>query len=159
MFRTARSAAAALGFALAAGCNGGDLPGYYFDVRLDGTDDACTGDPADYAESFEYRVELDSNDATLAIGDDVFATGTLEGCLLTYTSLVWTSSRDSAEITWQIFGSARIDLGGGDGCVEQSGSDWDGTEQFVVLSSNAEDVSAGCTYDLALEGTFSREVE
>lgn len=140
-----------------AACSGEDLPGTYFDIRLDGAENGCTAG-TDYADTLEYRVALDVNDATLAIGPDVFATGSLEGCQLTYTSLVWTSSRDSAEITWQIFGEARIDLDGGEGCVEAD-SDWAGTETFVVLSSNAEDVAAGCTYELAVDGTFSRTVE
>jgi hypothetical protein len=156
--RTVRSTAVLALSGLCA-CGGAELPGHYFDVRLEGAENGCTDEaPGSYGEEFEYRLELDVNDATLAIGDDIFATGSLEGCQLNYTSLVWTSYRDNKEITWQIVGQARIDLGGGEGCVVGT-SDWDGIEQFVVLSSNADDVSAGCTYDLTAGGTWSREVE
>jgi hypothetical protein len=143
---------------LCVACAGEELPGNYFEVRLEGVENDCTGDAADYADTIEYRLTTDVNDATLAIEDDVFGTGTLEGCQLTYTSLVWTSYRDNQEVTWQILGDARIDLGGGDGCVE-AGSDWEGTETFVILSSNADDVAAGCTYTVGVSGTFSRIVE
>jgi hypothetical protein len=116
------------------------------------------GDAADYADNLEYRVSLDINDATLSIGPDVFGTGTLDACGLTYSSLVWTSYRDNQEITWQILGDARIDFDGGDGCAD-AGTDWVGTETFVVLTSNADDVSAGCTYTVDVTGSFSRTVE
>ncbi len=160
MLRAVHSWSFATCCALLAGCGDGELPGHYFDVRLEGTENGCTGDdPGGYGEEFEYRLALDVNDATLSIGEDVFATGTLEGCQLTYTSLVWTSYRNNSAVTWQISGTARIDLGGGEGCVTGTG-DWDGTETFVVLeSAEGSGVAAGCTYDLRVAGTWSREVE
>ncbi len=147
---------------LAGGCGSGELPGHYFDVSLSGAENRCTGDGTGYTETYEYRLELAGNDLVLAIGDAVFATGSLQGCTATYSSLVWSDYREDAdgkdrEITWQIDGSARVDVSGGSGCVEGA-TDWSGTETFTVLNSEHPDVSAGCTYTLDVSGAWVRDV-
>ena len=141
---------------LLAGCGAAELDGQYFDVTANGVENLCTGGGAGYSESFEYRIIIAGNDLQVAIADDIFATGTVEGCSLSYTSLVWSDYRDDKEIEWQIVGSARANLGGGAGCVE--GGDWEGTEQFIIITSAHEEVQPGCTYDLAMTGKFLREV-
>ncbi len=55
-------------------------------------------------------------------------------------------------------GTARVDAEGGTGCVEDGASDWSGTETFIVTSSEHPDVSAGCTYTLAVDGKFVEKV-
>ena len=139
------------------GCGGGELPGQYFDVTANGEENLCTGSGTGYTDKFEYRVVIEGNDLQLAIGEDIFATGTIEGCLLSYTSLVWSDYRDDKEIQWQIVGSARANLGGGAGCVD--GTDWEGSEQFVIVTSEHDEVQPGCTYTLGMTGKFLREVE
>jgi hypothetical protein len=155
---TASRGAWSLGVALAIGCGQGDLPGNYFDVALTGSENLCTGGGADYAEKLTYRVEWAGNDVTLAVDDDVWATGISEGCRVDYTSVAWASYRDNYEIQWQINGTARVDAEGGTGCVEDGASDWSGTETFIVTSSEHPDVSAGCTYTLAVDGKFVEKV-
>lgn len=139
-----------------AACGPGTLPGHYFDVTVSGAQNSCTADPADYNEGYEYRLELAGNDLALAIGDAVFATGTVEGCALSYTSLVWSDYRDDKQIRWQIAGEARVDVSGGDGCVN-GGTDWEGTETFVVVDSEHPDVAAGCTYVLDVTGQWLKD--
>jgi hypothetical protein len=142
---------------VAAGCKQGDLPGQYFAMTLTPTENLCTGNGTGQPETYEYRVELDGNDATLSIDEDVWATGTVNGCNVTYTSLAWSDIRDGYEIKWEIQGDATVNFGGGGGCVEQH--DWEGEETFLITESAHPDVAAGCTYTLSAVGKFEREVE
>lgn len=156
---TASRGACALLVAAAVGCGQEDLPGNYFDVTLQGSENLCTGGGADHQEKLTYRVEWAGNDITLAIDDDVWATGTAEGCRLDYTSVAWASYRDDHEIQWQITGTARVDAEGGSGCVEGGASDWSGTETFIVTNSEHPDVAPGCTYTLEVEGAFVEKIQ
>lgn len=140
-----------------AACTGGDLPGHYWDLIVEGTDNQCTGGGANYSDRYEFRALIEGNDLTLAIGDDIFATGIVDGCTFTYSSLVWSAYRDDFEIQWQILGEARVNVGGGGGCVERT--DWEGVETFVVSTSEHPDVSAGCTYETQVTGSYLREVQ
>lgn len=142
---------------VAAGCSQEELPGEYFDVTAQGIENLCTGSGPAYNEKFEYRLVFEGNDLTIAMGEDVFATGLVEGCHVSYASLVWSSYRDDLEIEWQIVGSADIDVGGGGGCVTDS--DWAGTEEYVIITSEHPDVSPGCTFTLDLTGKWLRSVE
>lgn len=148
--------AAAMVFLLG-GCGSEELPGHYWNLVVKGSDNQCTGGGANFNQEYQYRVLFAGNDITVAIEDDIFATGTVDGCLLNYSSLVWSSFRDNHEIQWQIVGSAYVNAGGGGGCVEST--DWQGTETFVITTSEHPDVSAGCTYDTELTGAFVKEVE
>lgn len=139
------------------GCGEEELAGDYWNVELSGAENSCTGGGADYSESYEYRVLFEGNDITLAIGPDIWATGTAEGCTLSYNSLVWSDFREDYEIEWEILGTSQVNVGGGGGCVD--GSDWAGTETFVVTTSAHPDVQPGCTYTLDVTGTFVKTVE
>jgi hypothetical protein len=152
---SARRAAAML--FLLGGCGDEELPGLYWDLIVEGTDNQCTGGGANYSQRYEYRVLFEGNDITVAVDEDIFATGTVDGCLLTYSSVVWSSYRENHEIQWQILGSAYVNAGGGGGCVDDT--DWQGTETFVITSSDHPSVSAGCTYETEVTGGFTREVE
>jgi hypothetical protein len=142
---------------LLAGCGAGELPGQYFDVSASGAENLCTGGGTAYSDKFEYRVVIAGNSLQVAIEDDIFATGTIEGCSLSYTSIAWKDYRDDFEINWQILGTARANLGGGAGCVDGT-ADWEGEETFIVITSAHPEVSPGCTYTLDLTGKFLREV-
>jgi hypothetical protein len=149
--------AAILFTAASSGCGQEDLEGEYWQVDVAGTENGCTGGGANYTESYEYRVVYDGNDIILAIGEDIWATGTAEGCTLNYSSLVWSDYREDYEIEWEILGTSQVNVGGGGGCVD--GSDWAGTETFVVATSEHPDVQPGCTYTLDVTGTFLKTVE
>ncbi len=142
---------------LSTGCGGGDLPGHYWNVEATGVENACTGNGAQWSDSFDYRVTFDGNDIVLAVGEDVFATGFADGCSLSYQSIVWGEDVEGDEVRWQILGSARVDPGGGAGCVADS--DWDGTEIFEIVNSEHPDISVGCTYSTQLIGTWEMEVQ
>lgn len=139
------------------GCGGKELPGHYWDVVVEGSENLCTGNAPDYREEYEYRVLLEGNDIQVAIDEDVFATGTIEGCTVTYNSLSWSDYRDDLEIQWEILGSARVNIGGDKGCIPDR--DWDGTETFLVTESAHPDVQPGCTYTLTVTGAYTHEVE
>lgn len=146
---------------LGSGCAQGELPGQYFALTLRGAENLCTGNGTGYTDNFEYRLEVDGNDVSVAIGEDIWATGLVDGCTVSYTSLAWSDYRDdgqgnSLEIQWQINGEARVNLGGGGGCVEKD--DWEGTETFVITESAHPDVQAGCTYTLDAVGKWEKEV-
>jgi hypothetical protein len=162
MSRTVRGGVVAL---LCAGCGSEELPGEYFDLVVTTTQNECTGNGLSYSGGFEYRVLLDGNDATISVvaedeSDDVFAVGTLDGCNLSYTSLVWSTYLDEGdlqkEVKWQIQGAAAVNMGGGGGCVEQV--DWEGTENIQILASAHSAIAPGCLYEMSVTGSWLRAV-
>lgn len=148
--------AALLACVVLVGCSAEDLPGDYWTVTVTGSENLCTGNGIGYSEQFDYRLEIDGNDVAVAIGEDVWATGVLDGCNLSYTSLAWSSYRNDLEIAWQIVGASKINVGG-QGCVDEQ--DWEGTETFVITESAHPDVPPGCTYTLDVVGQYQRKVE
>jgi hypothetical protein len=135
------------------------LPGEYFSIEATGETNDCTGEPPDLDETFQYRVVLDGNTAEIAIGPDVFATGRLEGCLLSYESVVWEEDRQGGEISWQIIGSATVNIDGA--CPPPvEGEDWLGSEEFEIVSADdAVGMSPGCRYRSALLGSHVKGVK
>lgn len=163
------SAAAALVLTLA-GCGEGELPGHYWDVELSLLEDACNASPVGYNESLEYRVAYDLDDIEVAVGPDVFATGTSSGCEVSYSTITWTEPRRDGDVQWQLRGSAKVQQGSGGGCAIQDpiaacpnvpafAADWRGCEVFTIVSSEDPNVNPGCTYTLQLSGTYVGEVE
>jgi len=142
--------AASLMAAGGSACDDEALPGDLYEVDLTGVSNTCTAGGANYQETLEYRLELEDQDVRLSIGEDLWAQGTADGCLVTYSSIVWEDEVESYLVRWQIFGSARVNPAGGSGCVEDG--DWVGDEQFVVLSTDHPDIQAGCTYDITTTG-------
>lgn len=138
--------------ALLAACSDEELPGDRYTIDLTGIENTCTAAGAQYNETLDYRLEVDTQDVALSIGEDLWAQGTADGCLITYSSIVWEDEVDGYNVRWQIFGSARVNEGGGSGCVEEG--DWEGEESFVVLGTDHPDIQPGCTYDLATSGSF-----
>ncbi|MBX2796304.1 MAG: hypothetical protein KTR31_01505 [Myxococcales bacterium] len=139
---------------LLTGCDGEELTGNLFDLTLTGADNQCTGNGTDHTERHQYRVDFDNTDLIVAVGEDVWATGTIDGCNLEYTSIVWSSLRGGFEIEWQISGQAQVDVAGGDGCATDD-DDWVGTETFLVTNSAHPKVQPGCTYSLDVSGDFA----
>jgi hypothetical protein len=141
------------------GCAEEELPGFYWQVTVEGDENLCTGNGIGYSENFEYRVIVDVDDASFWIGDDNWATGNVDGCNITYDSIAWSDYRDGYELQWQLTGDATVNIGGpAVGCVGTEGLDWDGTETFTITNSAHPEVQSGCTYTLNVYGTYLREV-
>ncbi len=140
-----------------AGCAAEELPGSYFDVDRTGADNGCTGDGTNFREQHDYRLERRGNEITLAVGDDVWATGLADGCTVTYKSVVWTSQREGFAIDWEVRGEAQVDPDGGTVC--DSELDWRGTETYFITNSEHPDVSPGCEYLVQVDGTHIKTVE
>lgn len=142
------------------GCDGGSLPGSYWNVEVVGATDACHATPVDYTgpTSFEYRVEYSGAAVSISLGEDQFATGAIAGCSVEYASVVWGEAKGGYDIKWQLFGDALF-RAGGTACDLSDGVDWEGTETFLIVDSDNPDLEEGCTYELDMIGTFAGTVE
>ncbi len=141
------------------GCKNADLKGHYWNISIQGDEDDCTGGSAKYGDKLDYRVVFDGNDITLAVAKDEFATGGVNGCSISYDSVIWEDERAGFGLRWQIHGSATVNVGGGKSCQPGNGTDWDGVETFEVISSEDPDISPGCEYSLNLSGKYVEEVK
>jgi hypothetical protein len=148
------------GIAAIAGCNsGGELPGHYWNVTATADVDECNDPTVPYQESFLYRVVFDGQDVEVAIGDDVFATGTTSGCDIVYDTPVWSDARDDGtELRWTLVGSAKMRTDP-NACIIEDDKDWSGTEIFEIVYSEDINIPQGCEYELNVTGTYSHEVK
>lgn len=137
--------------AFGSGCGDAALKGDYFLLNFTGVEDGCTGAAPTASERLEYRVIVDAEEVDVAVGPDVFASGTANGCELSYSSVIWTEDREGYEIRWQIKGTATYNPGG---CNPANGTDWDGVEVFEMIASDDPELSPGCEYTMLVEGTF-----
>lgn len=126
----------------------------HFDVEVTAVADGCHPEAtAGYVETFEYAVAFDASSATIYIGEDVFAVGSVTGCDLIYQTVVIGGETESdGEVRWQLFGQAQIDAGT-DACVEGE-NDWEGTESFVIQDTEEDTLEPGCSYDTETNGRF-----
>ena len=139
---------------------GGPLPGFYWELDQVVDTDTCHSSPVPADDALlEYRLAFDVNDVTLAIGEDEFAQGSVQGCTIAYSTVVWPDERDGFRIAWQMNGSASISRGGTDGCSIGNGTDWDGTETFTVVTSEDPNLQPGCQYTVQLSGSYIQEVQ
>ena len=156
---TRRAILAILAVAPVGACKA-DLPGFYWELEQSLNDDTCNAQPVSPpTDPFEYRLQFDVNDLVLAIGEDEFATGTVQGCVLAYETVVWPEDRNDYRLAWQMRGAATVSRGGTDGCPVDNGSDWSGTEVFTIITSEDPDLSPGCTYTVNLSGSYTKEVQ
>jgi hypothetical protein len=139
---------------LIVGCGDAALPGDLFQISAKGLEDGCTGGNANLSENFEYRVVFDGNNVEIAVGEDVFASGRADGCLISYESVVWQEDRNGKSVNWQILGSATVDVNGS--CETGSESDWIGTESFQIVNSEDESLTPGCSYLTELTGKHKK---
>lgn len=150
----------AVWLAIASGCTGAGLEGNLFDVTLVGVDNDCTGEPLNRRENHEYRLVIDGLNIVVAIGEDEWATGSINGCRIEYESVIVTDVRNDAEgnqheIRWRITGEAEIDQSGGASCIDEGNLDWIGTETIEVIRSQHPNVDPGCTYSFESTGLFT----
>lgn len=137
-----------------AACSGEDTSGHTWALTLTGLEDGCTGTPMNYTEKIDYRLQITGQDVTLAVGPDEFATGTVNGCVIAYDTVVWGETVDDHEVRWQIHGGATITFGDAS-CSPSNGTDWDGQERFEVVSSDNEAISPGCEVVVAVSGKYT----
>ncbi len=107
----------------------------------------------------DYRLEFDVQDLVVSVGDDQFATGVVQGCTISYETVVWPEEREDYAIAWKMTGSATITRGGTDGCGTDNGTDWAGEEVFTIITSEDPSLNPGCTYTVALSGAYVKEVK
>ncbi|MDP2311121.1 MAG: hypothetical protein Q8P18_34190 [Pseudomonadota bacterium] len=106
-------------------------------------------------EEFVYAVAFEGSAATLYIGEDVFALGTITGCDLTYSTVtIGEETEQDGVVKWQLFGTAAIDSIADGACVEGDGS-WAGSEYFEIVNSEDETLEPGCQYEMRTEGTLA----
>jgi hypothetical protein len=148
------------------GCNESKIPedAIFFDVTVtNAPPEGHTGPSGDechpeleeipgYQETFTYALALEGSSATIYVGESVFASGTITGCDLTYSTVVIGEETDAdGPIKWQLHGQASVDPAEGDACVDGD-SDWDGTEYFEVVNSEEETLELGCKYYMFTSG-------
>jgi|WetSurMetagenome_2_1015567.scaffolds.fasta_scaffold547444_1 hypothetical protein len=144
--------------AAACGPSAGDPPSgaYNWDVALEGTKDSCNKEMQSYSDAFTYSLLFEGTSASLYIGEAQFASGTIQGCGLQYEGPVIGEQRgadDAFWVQWQLAGDAVVRLGGS-GCDLSLDEDWNGTEVFTLVSSDDPSIPAGCTYTVAVTGTY-----
>jgi hypothetical protein len=126
------------------------------DVDDDSFVDTCHPDATipGYTETFTYAVAFEGSKATIWVDESIFAVGTITGCDLTYTTVVFGEESDAdGALKWQLTGVANVDPAEGDACVEGT-DDWQGYEIFEIISSEEETLEPGCTYETSTLGTF-----
>jgi hypothetical protein len=126
-------------------------------VTVTGTADTCHPTSTDgYQDTFDYAVAFDASSATIYIGEDVFAIGSLTGCNLSYdTVVIGEETEHDGNVRWQLHGEAKMDRTGS--CVQDAGlgdGEWAGTEVFTILESDDETLETGCEYDTETAGTY-----
>lgn len=134
--------------------------GSAFEVTLTGADDGCAGGAAlSYSDQLEYVLyTVEAPAIRLAVdvsGEPVtFASGEINGCNVTYGSVVWDEIRDGALIRWRLEGEANWRTSGDFACNLEPGIDWEGTETITVVGSDHPDIGAGCSVELDVVGSY-----
>lgn len=144
-----------------AGCGAKVVPGSVWDIALVSVEeDTCHPEPLDYNGDLqmEYTIQFDGPRTALFVSKEgetaqVFATGGITGCEINYESVVWGEDHDGYEIRWQLSGNALF-RPGGSSCGLAADVDWSGTETFEIISSETDELPAGCKYTLGVEGKY-----
>jgi hypothetical protein len=125
-----------------------------FEVTTTGIADSCHPEATEGSvETYTYALAFDASSATIYIGEDVFAVGSITGCDLQYqTVIIGSETQNDGFVHWQLFGQASLDAGT-NACVEGD-DDWKGTETFEIQSSDDDTLEPGCTYDMKTTGRF-----
>ena len=115
-------------------------------ITVTATKDECHPAATDgYEEKFTYFIALDGSSASIYIDEQLFASGIVSGCSITYqTPIIGEESENDGNIKWQLFGQADFD-DGSDACVSGD-NDWEGTEYFEIVSTENDTLEPGCEY-------------
>ena len=149
------------------GCGAKVVPGFVWDVKLVSVDeDTCHEEPVNFNGDLEmeYTIQFDGPRASLFVANSpgktaqVFAAGGISGCEINYESVVWGEEHDGYQIRWQLSGSALFRQSG-DACGLPANIDWQGTETFQIITSEDDNLPAGCGYTMGVEGAFAGQRE
>ncbi len=134
-----------------------DPDSFNWEVTVTGVEDLCNPtDPQGFQQDFTYSLFFDGSITTITIGDENFASGIMSGCSLEYdTPVVGERRGDNEEfwVKWQLTGEALLRQGGSS-CDIDEGLDWQGEETFELVETDDPSLSVGCTYTMAVEGTY-----
>ncbi len=126
-----------------------------YDVTVTATDDTCHDTMEPYEERVDYAIFLRGRSADLYVGEQLFATGAIDGCDLSYQTAVYNNDTQSdGNVKWRLFGTATLDRGD-DSCVDGE-ADWEGEEVFEVVDAPSDTIEPGCTYTLTTTGVVVR---
>lgn len=128
-----------------------DATGYSITVTAE--KDECHPDATEgYEETFQYFIALDGSSASIYIDEQLFASGIVSGCAITYqTPIIGEDTEKDGNVKWQLFGEANFD-DGSDACVTGK-NDWEGTEYFEIVSTENDTLEPGCEYQTTTAGT------
>ncbi len=126
-----------------------------YDVTVTATDDTCHDTLVPHEEHVDYALFLRGRSADLYVGEQLFATGAIDGCDLTYQTAVYNNDTTAdGNVKWRLSGSATVDRGD-DSCVDGD-ADWDGQEVFEVVDAPSDTIEPGCTYTTTTSGVIVR---
>lgn len=151
---------------------------YHWDVVLSGFEDTCNEPAEPYRESMTYSLSFDGSAASVALGWETFANGSISGCNLEYESPLIGEDRPGGFVQWVLTGEAAM-RSGGDGCdmgeqvdefinganlswddysdgKDADAVDWIGIETFEIAYSEDPALVAGCTYSLLVVGAYQQ---
>lgn len=130
--------------------------GTSYDITVTATKDECHPAATEgYEETFTYYIALDGSTAGVYIDEQLFASGTVSGCTITYqTPIIGEESEQDGDIKWQLFGQADFD-DGSDACVAGD-KDWAGTEYFEIVATENDSLEPGCQYLTDTSGTVQK---
>jgi len=113
----------------------------------------CEGDVPKINETLRYQLYFDGDNAEVRVDGQTFASGVLDGCLLSYESPVWLEERKGGDIQWSVEGhetevQAKVD------CGLPKDIDWIGYEEIHIIESDDPDLAPGCSYRVAAVGEY-----
>ena len=141
------------------GCGEKAEPGFQWDVTALVTGNYCFEADEGWQKEYTYKLSYEGAAVSLSIGNDQFATGTIQGCQIVYHSVVWMEERDGFEIRWKLDGEAYYRQEGGCETFLDDNIDWLGTETFTIENSNHPEYPVGCTMELEVQGEYAGQVE
>lgn len=145
-----------LSLVLLSACNPSKVPEdaiwYTITVTGIGPDECHPGNTEGYQDAFDYAIGFTGSRADVYVDGEPFASGTINGCNLTYHTVVYGTTTDAGELKWELNGQAQLDPGN-DSCVEGDG-DWMGTETFTIVDTDIDDMDVPCDYPMSTTGTY-----
>ena len=132
-----------------------ETPDDVWSVNVTGLETTCVESEEGYQSSHNYELYYTGSEFNLDVDGEWFATGQVRGCTFEYESVVYLDEAADGLFRWQITGTAQArNRAGGCNDTIPEGFDWSGTETLTVVSSDADSIEEGCTYEMQVEGTY-----
>lgn len=120
----------------------------------------CLGARDRIEEVYKYELYLDGSLANIRIDGEQFASGTVDGCLLSYETPVLLESGSAGSIQWSVKSTDTLFQGDAScSALSESSYDWVGYETITIESSDDDDFVSGCTYSVAVVGKYEGKGE